>query len=202
MLDLGSNSAHDFAGIFRGTNLEYVGLDYQGATPDLLGDAHSLPFQDNVFEFVVSFAVLEHLRHPSVAMQEVYRVLKPGKLFIGTVAFLEPFHLDSYYHHTHLGTYNSLASAGFDVHQIEPNMNWTGIQAIAKMSSFLGLPGKLGNPLYRMLRALGRVWTDIQEIRGKTDSERRRLRQLATTAGFRFIAAKPAGTSDRQEKPV
>lgn len=194
MLDLGASSAHDFATIFTGTNLEYVGLDYQGAQSTLLGDAHSLPFQDNVFDFVISLAVLEHLRHPSVAMREVYRVMKPGKLFIGTVAFLEPFHQDSYYHFSHLGTYNSLASAGFEVRQIEPNLNWTGLQAIAKMSSFLGLPGKVTNLLYWTLRALARVWSAVQEIRGKTDSDPQGLRQLSTTGGFRFIAVKPART--------
>ena len=200
MLDLGCDH-RDFAEPCGGTNLEYVGMDYQGTKPDLLGDAHSLPFQDNVFDFVISIAVLEHLRHPLVAMREVYRVLKPGKLFIGTVAFLEPFHQRSFYHHTHLGTYDSLSSAGFDVRQIEPNMDWTGLQAIAKMSSFPDLPGKVTNLLVWLIRALARVWCALQDIRGKTPGEREMLGQLSTTGGFRFIAVKPVSAPEQQDQP-
>ena len=200
MLDLGCDH-RDFAEPCAGTNLEYVGMDYQGTKPDLLGDAHSLPFQDNVFEFVLSISVLEHLRHPLVAIREVHRVLKPGGLFIGTVAFLEPFHQDSFYHHTHLGTYNSLASAGFDVRQIEPNMTWTGVQAIAKMSGFPDLPQKVSNLLVWLLRALARVWLTLKNIRGKTRGSREMLRQMSTTGGFRFIAVKPVGTTEQQGQP-
>jgi SAM-dependent methyltransferase len=200
MLDLGCDH-RDFAEACGGTNLEYVGLDCQGIKPDLLGDAHSLPFRDNVFEFVMSIAVLEHLRHPLVAMREVHRVLRPGGLFIGTVAFLEPFHQDSFYNHTHLGTYNSLASAGLVVRQIEPNMNWTGIQAIAMMSGLPDLPGKATNLLLWLLRALGRVWRTVQNIRGKSHGSRELLRQLSTTGGFRFIAIKPVSTPEQQVQP-
>jgi len=191
MLDLGSNSNHDFAELCRGTNLEYVGFDYKGEKPELLGDAHSLPFQDNVFEFVLSLAVLEHLRHPLVAIKEVHRILKPGGLFIGTVAFLEPFHQDSFYHHTHLGIYNLLVTTGFEIRQIEPNLNWNGIQAIAKMSSFPGLPRKVTNLLFCMIRAMTRICSIIDYIPGKTPGERKMLRYLYTTGGFRFIAVKP-----------
>src|SRR5689334_925495 len=63
MLDLGCGDK-DFEEICRHTNLDYVGLDYGGDRPDLLGDAHALPFKEESFDFVVSFAVLEHLRYP------------------------------------------------------------------------------------------------------------------------------------------
>lgn len=51
------------------------------------GDATEMPFPDETFSAVVSFTMLHHV--PSVALQdrlfsEVYRVLKPGGVFVGT----------------------------------------------------------------------------------------------------------------------
>jgi ubiquinone/menaquinone biosynthesis C-methylase UbiE len=63
------------------------------------GDAHSLPFKDQSFDCVLSYAVLEHLHAPWVAIHEVARILKPGGIYIGSVSQGEPFH-HSYFHHT------------------------------------------------------------------------------------------------------
>lgn len=51
-----------------------------------LGDATAMPFPDKAFSGVVSFTMLHHV--PSVVLQnrlfaEVYRVLKPGGVFVG-----------------------------------------------------------------------------------------------------------------------
>src|SRR4030095_14421423 len=99
----------------------WMGLDYSASEAPILGDAHALPFETESIEFVLSLAVLEHIQHPAVAIQEINRVLKRGGLYLGTVAFLEPFHGNSYYHHTHLGTFNSLRLGGFDVERVAPN---------------------------------------------------------------------------------
>ena len=56
----------------------------------------------------------------TVAIAELQRVLKPGAAFFGVVAFLEPFHDNSYCHLTHLGTRSVLESAGFCVERLWP----------------------------------------------------------------------------------
>ena len=70
----------------------YVGVDYSSSSADLLADAHSIPFGDNTFECVFSYAVLEHLHLPFLAIREIERVLSPSGLFVGTVSQGEPFH--------------------------------------------------------------------------------------------------------------
>lgn len=45
---------------------------------DVLCDAQSLPFADDSFDLVLSFAVLEHVPNPFLAASEMMRVLKPG----------------------------------------------------------------------------------------------------------------------------
>lgn len=43
-----------------------------------LGDVHSLQFADNTFDAVVAIGVLYWLHSPQKALQEIWRVLKPG----------------------------------------------------------------------------------------------------------------------------
>ena len=46
-----------------------------------LGDACQLPFEDESFEAVLMFDLLEHLDDPSKSLREVHRVLKPRGIF-------------------------------------------------------------------------------------------------------------------------
>lgn len=52
-----------------------------------------LAFEDNQFDFVVSDQVLEHVEgSPQRAIDETYRVLKPGGIAIHTTVFMYPKH--------------------------------------------------------------------------------------------------------------
>lgn len=76
-----------------------IGLDYavnalltsRHHTPDLPlvgGDVHELPFADNQFGAYLSFGVLEHFEHGmQPALQEAYRVLKPGGVLVMTIPY-------------------------------------------------------------------------------------------------------------------
>jgi len=46
------------------------------------GNIGELPFVDNHFDLVTANMVVEHLDNPEVQFKEVYRVLKPGGLFL------------------------------------------------------------------------------------------------------------------------
>lgn len=60
--------------------------------PDVVADAHSLPFKDGEFEYVLCTEVLEHLKDPIKAINEIKRVLKNDGLFILTTRFVYPIH--------------------------------------------------------------------------------------------------------------
>lgn len=97
---------------------ETVGVDIrpsQGA--DVRADAHCLPLGDEVFEIVLSMQVLEHLHAPWIAVREIARVLRPGGWFVGSVAFLKPYH-SSYFHMTHKGVRHLLSTAGLEIDRL------------------------------------------------------------------------------------
>jgi SAM-dependent methyltransferase len=141
ILDLGCGG-REFAPILEAiTGAAYVGIDYDGPDADILADAHVLPFADETFDAIVSLAVLEHIRVPDIAVAEAMRVLKPAGIFAGTVAFLEPFHMNSMFHMTHLGLTDLLERQGFTLKALAPTTGWTGVRAITEMTTLAGFPG-------------------------------------------------------------
>lgn len=189
MLDLGSGEGQ-FAALAPATGLDYVALDAAGDRADILGDAHALPFRDASFGFVIAISVLEHLRFPRIAAAEVRRVLRPGGRFVGSVAFMEPFHLDSFFHHSHLATYDVLSTAGFDVVAISPSVEWAGIRPMAEMSLFAGAPRPraVGRVIAWPLTVAHRAWWRFRSMLGQASEFDRRLE---VAGGFRFVADVP-----------
>ena len=189
MLDLGCGSTVHRE-VCEHAGFKYIGLDYKSDDAPILGDAHALPFKDESFEFILSVAVLEHIRFPFVMMREACRVLKPDGKFIGTVAFLEPFHNSSFYHHTHLGTYNSLQDGGFEITHIAPNETWSALIALADMVLFPKLPRLLSKLIIMPVQIAHRTWWKIGGMFSPEASDN--MRMIYTAGSFTFIAVKTA----------
>lgn len=76
---------------FRLLNLRsYITSDLHSPLADVQADICNLPFSDQQFDWVVCNHVLEHIPNDKIAMQEIYRVLKPG----GTAILQVPLRLD------------------------------------------------------------------------------------------------------------
>jgi len=59
-------------------NLSYTSADLYSPIADVKADICDLPFNDNTFDVVFCNHVLEHIEDDKKAMNELYRVLKPG----------------------------------------------------------------------------------------------------------------------------
>ncbi len=59
-------------------NLEYTTTDLNSPLADVKADICNLPFENNSFDFILCNHVLEHIPDDTKAMQELYRILKPG----------------------------------------------------------------------------------------------------------------------------
>jgi len=66
------NSAH----------LEYTTTDLNSPLADVKADICNLPFENNSYDIILCNHVLEHIPDDTKAMQELYRVLKPGGMAI------------------------------------------------------------------------------------------------------------------------
>jgi SAM-dependent methyltransferase len=60
--------------------------------PDIVADITSLPFDDESYDFVLCIEVLDHLKEPRKAADELYRILRKGGTLIMTTRFIYPVH--------------------------------------------------------------------------------------------------------------
>ncbi len=111
------------------------------------GDAHNLPFKDETFDSATAFEVLHHFENLAPALDEIYRVMKPGAhLFT-----FEPYGWNPYRRIAELRFYligsieksftgkglrKQLEAAGFEVESIGKKVIQPSSWRMAKVSAF------------------------------------------------------------------
>lgn len=123
VLDVGGHRAR-IRGQFRFSELDAsrtVVNIAPSAEPDVLADAHRLPFGDASWDAVVCAEVLEHVAEPATVVSEIARVLRPGGRLYACAPFLYPIHGDPEDHARFTPTWwrRRLDAFGFDVVTIE-----------------------------------------------------------------------------------
>jgi SAM-dependent methyltransferase len=74
--------------------------------PDIIGDVvHMSAFADLSVDVVICVEVLEHVSHPQKAVDEIFRILRPGGVVIGSTPFLLGLHEQprDYFRYTYHG---------------------------------------------------------------------------------------------------
>jgi len=64
------------------SHLDYTTTDLNSPLADVKADICNLPFEEASFDFILCNHVLEHIPEDLKAMQELYRILKPGGMAI------------------------------------------------------------------------------------------------------------------------
>ena len=87
----GQEKYADLRALFAGK--EFIGCDMrEGPGVDRIENLHGLSFADDSVGTLIMLDTMEHVKYPFKAMQEVYRVLKPGGMVIMTSVMLCPIH--------------------------------------------------------------------------------------------------------------
>ncbi|GJL67428.1 MAG: hypothetical protein NPIRA06_00630 [Nitrospirales bacterium] len=112
---------------------EHIGLDHDEcphdkSLVDLIGTCYDIPAQDQTFDSLLCNAVMEHIEDPAVALQEMYRVLKPGGYGVFTVPMFWHLHEEprDFLRYTRFGLEYLFTNAGFSIVNIKPMSGfWT-----------------------------------------------------------------------------
>lgn len=104
-------------------DVDYIGVDYYTADtlyhslPDVYGNAEYLPFADGSMNTVLLLDVLEHVQHPELCMDEIYRVLCRDGSLVLNLPFIYPLHdvPHDYQRWTIFGIRSLLLDKGFSI---------------------------------------------------------------------------------------
>ena len=106
---------------------EHVGVDHaetlHGTTRiDILANAYDTGLEDSSFDTVLCTDVLEHLEEPQRAVNEAFRLLRPGGHAIYTVPLFWHLHEQprDFYRYTKFGLAHLFRTAGFEVVEVTP----------------------------------------------------------------------------------
>lgn len=182
-----AQKGHQYIGVDISKTRVFEWLQKFGG-PDILCDAHSLPFQDNQLDLIYSAAVTEHLACPHLVVQEIARVLKPGGYYLGNVSFLEPWHDNSFFHMSPLGAIELLTQAGFQIQYVWPEKGYSAFRSVFAM----------GNGITNNIRFIGDIGylaylleNNVKNVARKIlkRSEKRNINQAAKVSGAIFWIA-------------
>jgi len=73
----------------------YVNLDLS-TCPNIFADVTCVPMQAQTLDCILCTEVLEHLSDPQACVDEMYRLLRDGRLVLASVPFFYPVHADPY----------------------------------------------------------------------------------------------------------
>jgi SAM-dependent methyltransferase len=171
-----------------------VALDLRpGRGVQILGDAQALGLMDETFDAVLCTEVLEHLPEPQRAIDEIYRVLKPGGTVLLTTRFLFPIHdaPHDYFRFTKYGLRHLLRR--FEV--LELNEEADSVGTLAILLQRLGMQADTvgGRPFRAGWLIAARLARPFRFLIAREYGDSRRLTPETgiMTSGYHLAAKKP-----------
>ena len=106
---------------------EHIGLDHPDcphdqSNIDIFATAYDIPVTNDSYDCILSTAVLEHLEEPQIALNEAYRVLKPGGYALYTIPLFWHLHEEprDFFRYTKYGLQHLFEAAGFEIAELIP----------------------------------------------------------------------------------
>jgi SAM-dependent methyltransferase len=168
---------------------------------DLVADAHTLPFDDAVFEAVIVMNAFEHYHTPDKVAAELFRILKPGGRILVRTAFLQPLH-ERPWHFYNCTRYGIAKWFGnFDTEHISVSDNFCPNHSVAWLLSETeaalraevstqSADAFLQAPIGRMVE----IWRDPSKRETTLWTDFTKISQASqdiTAAGFELVGRKP-----------
>jgi SAM-dependent methyltransferase len=164
---------------------KYIGFDRKKPA-DIIGDMHNLPFKNNEFDKVISFAVMQYSNDVHTYLKEIKRVLKKNCIFEGTVAYVEPWHGELYHYSPE--ALKLILEKHFREVNINSSDNWHGLTAIYCMNLFPGIGIKCSKIITYPTLLLSKIYWKIGHLFKPSATEHNR--QLRGAGSLHFICRK------------
>lgn len=126
LLDIGCGKK-PYQVLTKGLVKQHFGLDHLDSLHgleriDIVGIAYRLGVADNSVDTILCTVTLEHLEQPQVAIQEMYRILKPSGYLIVSAPLFWHLHEEprDFYRYTKYGLAYLFSTAGFEILEIKP----------------------------------------------------------------------------------
>lgn len=121
-------------------DIDVSGHPAENKVADFYYDGHTLPFEDNHFDFIFATEVFEHIFNLDEILAELVRVLKPGGHILITTPFVWDEHERPYdfARYTSFGLRHILEGNGFEIEALEKTSGYleTAFQLIALYLSY------------------------------------------------------------------
>jgi len=102
VLDFGGGQKAEYLPLLpSGLAITSVNIDDEFAPTDIVLPGDPLPFPDNHFDTVITFNTLEHVYDDIGAINELWRVMKPGAIMHIIVPYMYPVHGHPYDYNRH-----------------------------------------------------------------------------------------------------
>lgn len=172
-----------------------VSLDLQ-ARPGIhvVSDAQHLGIADDTFECVLCTEVLEHIPNPQQAIDEMWRVLRPGGTLLLTTRFLFPIHdaPHDYYRFTKYGLRHLLRR--FRIEELREETTTVGTLGVLMQRLGMQTHGRTGALGRAVWQIIARVWYRWPSSAAEFGDSRRTVPEVGImTSGYHVRATKPHG---------
>jgi len=158
--------------LFKGC--DYKTFDFDSSTgADVVGDIHQMPLSDASVDAIICSSVLEHVRDPLRAMEELRRILKPGGKILFYVPSTYPYHAHKGHYPDYWRFFNDTVSALFE--------GFSSVEITKRGGYFLALSFFV--PFQHKLRRLLTPLADFLDAAFATEKR-------STTAGYYVYAIK------------